>query len=420
VHSAVTSVYDEPRSRQLAPRPYRRRRLVVGTVALMLAIGGYAAVALAAALPASHAVLTVPAQVKAAGSPAKVALPASGQAALSAGQSSYVSQAGPPRPVPIGSVAKVMTALVVLTDHPLAAGADGPALTVTMADAADYQSRAGSGQSLLPVTAGQQLTERQALEALLIPSANNVATLLARWDAGSVGSFVGKMTAAAARIGLPDTRYTDPSGFDPSTVSTAADQIKLATGALALPAFASVVGEQSVVLPTVGAVANYNTLLGTLGVVGIKTGSTDAAGGNIVFAARREVAGRKVTFVGAVLGVDIGAPPLQALHAAIAGAGALLAAAEDQVGVVSALPAGSVVGRLTAPWGARVPLVVAGALRVVGWPGVPVAVSTTASRQPRLRPGASVAVVHTESFDVPVVAGRALPGPSLWWRLTHP
>ncbi|HEV7209774.1 MAG TPA: hypothetical protein VGN54_13690 [Mycobacteriales bacterium] len=417
---AVTSIFDEPQSGQLPPPPYRRRRLLVGTLALVVLAGLYVVVALTAALPSSHAALSLPAQVKAAGASTRIPLPATGQAALQAGPSSYVGGAGPLKPVPIGSVAKVMTALVVLRDHPLSAGAAGPELTVTAADEADYQSRAGSGQSLLPVVAGEQLSERQALEALLIPSANNIATLLARWDAGSVPAFIAKMTAAAAQIGLPDTRYNDPSGFDPGTVSTVTDQIKLATRALALPAFASVVAEQSVELPKIGPVANYNTLLGTLGVIGIKTGSTDAAGGNIVFAARQDVAGKTVTFVGAVLGADIGAPPLQALHAALDGAGALLAAAENQIGVVTALPAGAVVGRLTAPWGAAVPLVTSGPLRVVGWPGNPVAVTITASRHPSLRQGGSVAVAHADSSTAPVVAAASLPGPSLWWRLTHP
>jgi len=70
----------------------------------------------------------------------------------------------------------------------------------------------------------EQLTELQALQALLLPSANNIAAVLARWDGGSAGRFVARMNATARSLGMTHTRYTDPSGYDDATVSTAADQ----------------------------------------------------------------------------------------------------------------------------------------------------------------------------------------------------
>lgn len=204
--------------------------------------------------------------------------------------------------VPIGSVAKVMTAYLILRHHPLPAGQDGPTLHVDSAAAADYQSRISSGQSLLEVHAGDELTERQALEALLIPSANNIADLLADWDAGSVSEFVADMNETSRRLGLRNTHYSDPSGFDPGTVSTAVDQTVLAEQAMRDPTFAAIVEEREVSLPRAGEVQNYNALLGHDGVVGVKTGSTDQAGGAVVFAARH---GDRL-IVGAVLGQKIG------------------------------------------------------------------------------------------------------------------
>ncbi len=209
---------------------------------------------------------------------------------------------GTQRPVPIGSVGKVMTAYLILRHHPLADGQDGPTLTVDRAAETDYHSRSGSDQSLLKVEAGDRLTERQAIEALLIPSANNIADLLARWDIGSTTSFVAEMNATAAAMGLHDTHYADPSGFDPGTVSTAVDQTKLAEHAIAIPALISIASLRQVNLPRAGTVQNYNALLGIDGVVGLKTGTTDQAGGNVVFIARH---GQRM-IVGAVLGQAIG------------------------------------------------------------------------------------------------------------------
>ena len=131
--------------------------------------------------------------------------------------------AGPNQhPAPIASVAKVMTAYLVLREHPLRPGEDGPTITLTAADVADTDRRAGQHESVVPVATGEQLTELQALQALLLPSANNIAAVLADWDAGSTDLFVARMNAAARRLGMTHTRYTDPSGYDDATVSTAA------------------------------------------------------------------------------------------------------------------------------------------------------------------------------------------------------
>ena len=106
-----------------------------------------------------------------------------------------------------------------------------------------------SGQSVAEVKVGEVLTERQALEALLLPSANNLATLLAEWDAGSEVAFVAKMNAMARRMGLVHTRYVDASGYEPGTVSTARDQVRLALSAIRIRAFATIVDTKQVPVP---------------------------------------------------------------------------------------------------------------------------------------------------------------------------
>jgi D-alanyl-D-alanine carboxypeptidase (penicillin-binding protein 5/6) len=227
--------------------------------------------------------------------------PASGQAAVLIGRSEV--HAGPNQhAAPIASIAKVMTAYLVLRDHPLRPGRDGPTITLTDADVADTDRRRERQESLVSIAAGEQLTELQALQALLLPSANNIAAVLARWDAGSVDRFVARMNATARSLRMTHTRYTDPSGYDGATVSTAADQVRLVERAMRLRVFASIVGTPSATLPVAGAVHNTNTLLGHDGFVGVKTGSTAAAGGCFAFRAIRRIDGKRTTITGVVLG----------------------------------------------------------------------------------------------------------------------
>jgi serine-type D-Ala-D-Ala carboxypeptidase (penicillin-binding protein 5/6) len=228
--------------------------------------------------------------------------PAHGQAAfIQTGRSQI--QVGPNQhPAAIASVAKVMTAYLVLHDHPLRPGEDGPTIMLSDADVADTDRRSRQEESVVSVAAGEQLTERQALQALLLPSANNIAAVLARWDAGSADRFVARMNATARSLGMTHTRYTDPSGYDDATVSTAADQVRIVDRAMHLPVFASIVATASATLPVAGVVHTTNTLLGHNGFVGVKTGSDDAAGGCFAFRAIRWIGGKRTTITGVVLG----------------------------------------------------------------------------------------------------------------------
>jgi D-alanyl-D-alanine carboxypeptidase (penicillin-binding protein 5/6) len=231
-----------------------------------------------------------------------VAWPASGKSAAYISGVGLVPGPGATRPVPIASVAKVMTAYVILRDHPLAAGAPGPLITVRPQEAAAYASQVRNGDSLVPVAAGETITERQALEALLLPSADNMAWILARWDAGSQAAFVARMNTTARQLGMTATTYTDPSGLDVSTTSTAGDQARLGTAAMRMPALASVVAMRTADIPVAGVVRNLNTLLGHDGIAGLKTGSTDAAGGCVLLAAWRRAGSRRTLIIAATLG----------------------------------------------------------------------------------------------------------------------
>jgi serine-type D-Ala-D-Ala carboxypeptidase (penicillin-binding protein 5/6) len=223
--------------------------------------------------------------------------PSTGEASIAV-DGTLLPGPGADRVVPIASVAKIMTALVVLRDHPLRNGAGGPAIVVQPAEAAAYADQLANGESLVPVRSGERLDEREALEALLLPSADNMAWILARWDAGDQAAFVAKMNAEAHRLGMHRTTYTDSSGLDPNTVSTVADQLLVGAAAMQVPTLATIVAERTAVVPVAGRVHNYNTLLGQDGVIGLKTGSTSAAGGCMLFAARTADG----LMIGAVLG----------------------------------------------------------------------------------------------------------------------
>ena len=255
--------------------------------------------------------------------------PAHGQGAIRIGRSPV--QVGPNQhPAAIASVAKVMTAYVVLRDHPLRHGQDGPTITLTDDDVSDTDRRRAQDESLVSIAAGEELSEREALQALLLPSANNIAAALARWDAGSTDRFVGRMNATARSLGMTHTRYTDPSGYDDATVSTAADQLRIVERAMSLPVFASIVATPSATLPVAGTVHNTNLLLGRNGFVGVKTGSDAAAGGCFAFRAIRSIDGRRTTITGVVLGQ----PGRDRIAAGLAAADAMV----DRIAGVRARP----------------------------------------------------------------------------------
>jgi D-alanyl-D-alanine carboxypeptidase (penicillin-binding protein 5/6) len=224
------------------------------------------------------------------------------------GQGAYVLGNGRPavspdeQPAPIASVAKVMTAYLVLNHYPLQAGDNGRRFVVGQSDVVDTETRRREGQSIVDVRAGEQLTERDALMAILLPSANNIAVLVARQVDGSIASFVAEMNDTAHALGMSHTTYTDPSGYDAGTASTALDQLRLAQLVAKDETLAEMMATRSYSLPVAGDVTNTNTLLGHDGFVGMKTGSDDAAGGCFMFRSERHTESGNVTLIGVVLG----------------------------------------------------------------------------------------------------------------------
>lgn len=275
------------RARLLLPVAFLLATLVVGLVTLLL---------LASLAPA---LLRPPA---ARHHDPLVRWPSKGQAAYWVEGTAAPLASGPEQPVPVASVTKVMTALVALEQAPLVGRDGGFTATVTAADVDDTESRRARGESVVPMAVGDRISERQALLGLLLPSAGNLAHLLASRLAPSEAAFVARMNERAVGLGMRHTSYVDVSGYDPGSRSTAADQTLLARVAMKNPAFAWLVAQQQAELPTAGLITTTDQLLGRDGFVGVKTGSTTPAGGCFVFAARRFVDGRSRLVIGAVLG----------------------------------------------------------------------------------------------------------------------
>lgn len=350
----------------------RRPRVLLWLMfGLLAAVLGAVIAAFASATWTPRIEQEVPATYIFPGTPPTLPWPASGQAALAVAGLGALGTSGPvTTPVPIASVAKVLTAYQILADHPLAAGAAGPAIAVSRDDAAAYGRQLAERQSLVPVANGEVLTERQALQALLIASADNVAQILARWDSGSVDAFLTRLNETAERLGITHSAYTDPSGLNRTTVSTAPDQLLLAATAMREPAFAEIVGERSAVIPVAGVIRNFNTLLGRDGVIGVKTGSTLAAGGCLVFGADLPLGpgGEPRRVYGVVLGQPGTATTI--LPNALSAARRLIESARSVPVAATVVPIGQRVAVVHEALHADRVLAARSDVGVVGWPGL--------------------------------------------------
>lgn len=413
------------RNLHFAPRHQRRfpvKLVAAAVVVVVLLVVAGVVKAAASSPPALTVTRTLPARAVLDGAAPKPVWPADGEAAVEVEGLPPIGSSGPGTPVAVASLAKIMTAYVVLQDAPLKPGAPGFTVTIGPAEVSDYRTRLAAAQSIVPVSAGETVSELQLLQGLLVASGNNFAAILARHDAGSETAFVAKMQAAARSLGMSHTTYTDPSGLDPATTSTATDQLILAARAMADPVFASIVALPSITLPVAGTLANYNHEVGRNGYVGIKTGSDSAAGGCLVFANRQTVAGHPYTILGAVIGQDPGHQSTTVLiGAAVKAADALVASITGSIGVKTVVPTGTAVATVKNAEGKRVPVSTDGSLTVLGYGGM--AVPLTVAINPvgrKLQSGQVVANVSVPGGSaVTARAGSTMPAVSFGWKLLH-
>ncbi|HVH62400.1 MAG TPA: D-alanyl-D-alanine carboxypeptidase [Candidatus Dormibacteraeota bacterium] len=371
-------------------------------------------------IPATAATGSLPASESIPGTPPAIPWPAHGSAALAVAHLGMIGSSGNEQPIPAASTTKVMTALVLLEDKPLKKGDSGPTISLTDVDVQYYRTDVAGDQSTVPVEAGETLTELQALEGALIPSANNLAETLARWDAGSIEAFVTKMNKRAADLQMTHTRFADVSGASPGSVSTPSDLVKLGTYAMEhQDVIAQVVAMGQADLPVAGTVYNVDSVLGKSGIFGIKTGSGLNTGANFMFAANATVDGSQVVVYGCVMGE----PTLQQ---AFTDTQTLIGAVTSALHVRKVITQNQTLATYTTAWGEQTDLVASVDVSLVEWPGMVLrqrlrANSLTVDHPiaPRTQEGSVHLVLGDYDLDVPLVTADPLYPPGRFWRLTR-
>ncbi|MFE7315335.1 D-alanyl-D-alanine carboxypeptidase [Streptomyces sp. NPDC057555] len=383
-------------------------------------------------LPNPKLALTADAKHSFGGSSPSLPWPGEGQAVVDIDGLGRMGSQGEMKPLPIGSVAKVMTTYLILKDHPLKKGEDGPSIDVDQKAEDDYVNGKRENESVVEMKKGQKISEREALEAVMLPSANNAARLLARWDAGDEEAFIKKMNDTAKELGMTNTTYTDASGLKESTVSTAEDQVKLAKKAMADPTFRAMARMPSYHATTASGGAplspeakeqkNFNKLVPLYGVVGIKTGSTTKAGGNLLFAAEKKVGDTTQLIIGAVFGQHKNPP----IDTAMWASRDLILAAGKQLETQQVVKKGQVVGQVDDGLGGTTPVVATKDMDVIGWPGAAVELKLNGNGKPvphEAKAGTEVGVLTAGSglgeIEVPVALQSDLAEPSFGAKVTR-
>jgi serine-type D-Ala-D-Ala carboxypeptidase (penicillin-binding protein 5/6) len=393
-------------------------RVRVG-VALVLIVVALAAFNYLRPIPAVAASALLPSSDLVQGAAPALPWPSRGAAAVGVSGLGFIASSGNEQAIPAASVTKVMTALIVLKDKPLKKGETGPTITITDADVQSYKADLQAEQSVVKVETGEQLTEFQVLQGMLIPSANNLAETVARWDGGSIDAFVARMNGRAASMRLTHTKFADTSGASPASVSTPTDLLTLGMAAMQDPVFAQIVGQAQADLPVAGTVYNVNGVLGESGIVGIKTGSGLNTGANYLYAAGLTVDNHEIFIYGCVMGQP-------SLAIAFAGAKALIASMAAVLHVKRVIARNQSVASYTMPWGAGTDIVSQVDVDLVEWPGLVLRQRLNAKSIVVDRPlpsgtpeGTERVVLGDYDLDVPLVTADALYPPGRLWRLTR-
>lgn len=393
-----------------------RRRL---GAALLLIVAAAAVINYLRPIPAVAAVPLLPTTDIVPGVAPSLPWPSHGEAAVGVSGLGFVASSGSESAIPAASVTKVMTALVLLEDKPLAKDQPGPGITLTAADVQSYQSDLADMQSVVKVEAGEQLSELQLLEGMLVPSANNFAETAARWDTGSLDAFVAKMNARAVALHLTHTKFADVSGASAGSVSTPSDLLQLGMVAMQNDVFVKVVALGQVNLPLAGTVYNVDSVLGKDGILGIKTGSGLNSGANFLFAANASIDGHTIVVYGCVMGQPT-------LDIAFTSARTLIVAMSTVLHVRRVLFRNQSVATYTTPWGDQTDLISADDVDLAEWPGMVLRQRLEANRIVIDKPlpastveGHEHIVLGDYVLDVPLITEFGMFPPGRFWRLTR-
>jgi len=351
----------------------------------------------------------------------KLPWPNYGEAAVGLNNGQVVQTYGVQKPQPIASVAKLITALAVLKKYPLNVGQSGPVITISANDYAIYGKYIAEQGSIVPVSVGEKLSELNMLEAMLVPSGDNIADALANWAYGSLTNYDNYANNFIKQLGLNNTHIeVDASGYSPASTSTAKDLIKIGADVMANPVLAQIVNMKSVNVPNVGTLYNYNNKLGVDGLIGIKTGNSNQAGGVFLGAETTKINNKVITLLTAVMG----APTLtQAITSTLP----LAIALENDFSESVLISKGEVLGEFTQPWGGTIQVAANNNLSSYGLLGQSQTINLTikplklSSSAGSIIGSISTAANQLNSFhSVPLVIVQTPTQPSWIWRLLNP
>ncbi|MFD4399218.1 hypothetical protein [Kitasatospora sp. NPDC058478] len=408
-------------ARPVSPLRRALKRITIWTAFLAVVLGAAVVAQLLRPLPDAKVRMSAAGSFSFAGDPLDLAWPAKGQSAAEVVGVGSLGSSGQETPSAIASVTKVMNAYLILQKFPLKKGESGPKITV------DKQAAQESGnvdESRVTLTEGQVLTEYQALELLMLPSANNVARLLARFHSGSEEAFVKLMNETSAKFGMTNTTYADPAGFLADTKSTAKDQLKLAEQVMQDEIFRQIVSTPETSLNN-AKISNTNNLINPkTGVIGVKTGSSTPAGGCLMWAAYKEIGGVKRLIIGVTLGQQATSPnPGDGiLPTVLKVSGKQIQAAQGGLTGQTVVKKGDVVGTVDDGLGGKVQVVATKDLVVAGFPGITGTVTLDAAKLGHTaKAGQEVGLLRVGAGDdkteVPVALQSDLNPPSIQSRL---
>lgn len=401
-----------------ARQKFRRRRVVVfGALAALLAAGFYLPFTLLAPLDPVAAHLdawSAPTPTEPA-----ISFPAYGASGIGAvGYDGVLESSGVATALPIASISKVITTLVVLGTKPLSGVTDpGPTLTFSEVDEGFYAKQVTVDGVVAEVHAGQQMSERNVMDLMLMASANNYAESLATWAFGTEDAYATAANTWLQSHGFTQTVVHDATGIDPGNTSTVGNLIDIGKLAVADPVIAQIVSTTTLDIPGIGVVENRNALVGVDGIDGIKTGTLDEAGSCLLFSAHERVGSEVITLVGVVLG----GPDHPTVDAAVR---ELIADAVAGFHQVTLATAGEEFATWQTAWGDDVSGVAADDASAVLWSDTPVTVAVGADHLRLAKDGSRVGTIvftaGARTVSVPLELDGTIADPGPWWRLTNP
>lgn len=363
--------------------------------------------------------LTIAQAEMAASEPVDVSLPwpDDGIAAIGAvGYGALADGGGADEQVPIASIAKLFLALALQQERPITEGQEGETIVFDQTDAERFVATLEENGSSYPIEAGDQLSQLEAMQALLIPSANNIADSLAEWGFGSEVAYLEYVTQMKEELGLEQTVITDASGMAAASVSTPRELIMVAEAVLEDPVLAEIVAQPQLTIDqSVGTVFNTNQLLQEQFVTGVKTGTTDEAGANLIFSANYPLTDEvSETIIGVTLGQSE-----RGVNTEVSSQ--LLVSSFEYFGFVEVVEENTVVASYDVPWGEDVEIITNGGITVGGWLGrsyEPVVDADVVDAPIGLTQEVGVLAVETGSrrSEVPIVTTGTVGEPSFWWR----